>query len=270
MQERQAPLLAVEGLSISFAQYTRGLRRRTISAVRDLSLTVQAGEMVAIVGASGSGKSLLAHSLLGILPYNATEQGSIYFGGQLLTQRRREALRGKEIVLVPQSVSYLDPLMRVGPQVQGGGEEKRAREALARYGLDAEVWRMYPFALSGGMARRALIATAAMALPHLIIADEPTPGLHMSVARRVLSHFREMADAGAGVLLITHDLRLAVETADRIVVLYEGAAVEEASARAFESAASLRHPYSRALWHAMPEHGFSAPAWQEGEDWYGA
>ena len=102
--------------------------------------------------------------------------------------------------------------MKVGEQVAGGKERaslEKGRKALGRYGLDKEVDQMYPFELSGGMARRVLIGTAVVEQPQLVIADEPTPGLHLEAAVRVLSHFREIADQGAGVLLITHDLELA-------------------------------------------------------------
>ena len=107
------------------------------------------------------------------------------------------------------------------------------------------------------MARRVLIGTAVVEKPELVIADEPTPGLHMEAALRVLSHFREIADQGAGVLLITHDLELALKTADKIVVFYAGTAVEEADTVDFNREAALRHPYTRALFRAMPEHGFA-------------
>ena len=113
-----------------------------------------------------------------------------------------------------------------------------------------------PFELSGGMTRRVLISTAVMEKPGLVIADEPTPGLHLEAAKRVLTHFREIADEGAGVLLITHDLELALEAADRIVVFYAGTNVEEASVSDFEEEERLRHPYTKALFRAMPQHGF--------------
>ena len=105
------------------------------------------------------------------------------------------------------------------------------------------------------MARRVLIATAAAATPKLVIADEPTPGLDARAAKRVLSHFRELADSGAGVLLITHDLELALTIADRVGVFYAGETVEEANAADF-GAGKLRHPYTRALWNALPQNGF--------------
>ena len=153
-------------------------------------------------------------------------EGEIRYDGERLTPGRVEALRGREIVLVPQGVTYLDPLMKVGPQIRRGKRSPEARaksrSVLERYGLGAETEELYPFELSGGMARRVLISTAVMETPRLVIADEPTPGLDARAAGRILGHFREIADAGAGMLLITHDLELALTIADRVVVFYAG------------------------------------------------
>lgn len=248
-QLHQKPLLSIHSLSVEFLQYERGLRRRTTHPVRELSLEIGAGELVAVVGASGSGKSLLAHGILGILPYNAHMSGRIDFDGAELTQMRMEKLRGREICLVPQGVSWLDPLMTVGGQVQN-------RDALARYGLGEEVERMYPHELSGGMARRVLLATATAKRPRLVIADEPTPGLPLDRARRALGHLKEMAAEGTAVLLITHDVELALEVSDRIAVMYEGTVVETASAQDFSHPERLNHPYARALSRALPQNDF--------------
>ena len=249
-----SPLLSVEHLSISFIQYDRGTSRRILPAIRDLDLTIDRGQVAAVVGSSGSGKSLLAHGILGILPYNAHMEGTITYDGAPLTPKRAAALRGREIVLVPQSVGYLDPLMKVGPQV--GRDKKAVRAVLNPYGLGPETESLYPFQLSGGMARRVLISTAVAASPALVIADEPTPGLDARAAGRILGHFRELADAGAGVLLITHDLELALTIADKVAVFYAGETVEEAPAGDFNRLEDLRHPYTRALWRALPQHGF--------------
>lgn len=262
--EEKKTVLSIKHLSVTFTQYERGFRQTPLPAIKDLSLNVREGEMVAVVGSSGSGKSLLAHAVLGILPYNAQWAGEISYYGERLSEKDMERLRGKEIVLVPQSVSYLDPLMKAGPQIRKGKKDQESRkislEVLKRYGLDEGAEKLYPFELSGGMTRRILISTAVMEQPKLVIADEPTPGLHIDIAKRVLSHFREIADEGAGVLLITHDLELALETADRIVVFYAGTNVEEAAAADFKEEKRLRHPYSRALYRAMPEHGFLSEA----------
>ena len=267
------PILKIEHLSVSFTQYDRGVRRRQLHVVKDLSLAVMPGQIAAVVGASGSGKSLLAHSILGILPYNSRAEGTIFYDGEPLTQERAKALRGREIFLIPQGVTYLDPLMKVGPQLRKGrkdaGTEERCRAALLRYGLGPETEELYPFELSGGMARRVLIASAVTEKPRLIIADEPTPGLDTGAAKRILGHFRELADEGAGILFITHDLELALTVADDVTVFYEGETIEQAKASDFEKVENLRHPYTRALWHAMPEHGFRVtPDPEEGKGLY--
>ena len=253
-------ILSVEHLMISFSQYERGWRKIQLPVIRDLSINIKVHEIVAVVGSSGSGKSLLAHAVMGLLPANASWKGRIAFKGEELTGKRVGELRGRQMVLVPQSVSYLDPLMKVGDQVRRGHKDgisrARSREVLGRYGLGEDTEELYPFQLSGGMTRRVLISTAVMEKPELVIADEPTPGLHISAAKRVLSHFREIADGGAGVLLITHDLELALQVADRIVVFYAGTNVEEAAVSDFQKEERLRHPYTRALYRAMPSHGF--------------
>lgn len=256
------PVLEVRNISVFFSQYVGAFRKNQLQTIRDLSLTLYEGEIVAVAGASGSGKSLLAHAILGILPYNASLGGEMLYFGQPLTEKRKEQLRGKEIVLVPQSISYLDPLMKVGPQIRKNAKDSVSKERVSRvlnlYGLSAETEKQYPFELSGGMARRVLISTAAMGQPKLVIADEPTPGLHSGAAQSALARFRKIADEGAAVLLITHDLELAAGVADRVVVLYAGMTLEEAPASDFAEEEKLRHPYTRALWRAMPQNGFQA------------
>ena len=254
------PLLQVDRLSISFTQYERGLRQRTLPVIRDLSLSLFPGRVAAVVGSSGSGKSLLAHGILGLLPYNARMEGELRYDGAPLTPRRAAALRGREIALIPQGVTCLDPLMKTGSQLRKGRRDPESRDAcravLARYGLGPKTEDLYPFELSGGMARRVLIAAAVMDRPRLIVADEPTPGLDTRAAGRILGHLGELAEEGAAVLLITHDLEMALTIAHRVVVLYAGETVEEADAADF-AAGRLRHPYTRALWNALPRNGFA-------------
>lgn len=260
--DKNTPILEIRNLKISFKQYEKGLRQTSLEVIRDLDVTVPPGKIVAVVGSSGSGKSLLAHAVLGILPYNASVSGELRYDGEILTEKRLKKLRGDEIVLVPQNTSYLDPLMKTGDQIRKGKKDPGSRQKLDRilteYELDPQVGDLYPFELSGGMTRRIMISTALMGNPRLVIADEPTPGLHISVAKRAMEHFRELADRGAGVLLITHDLELAMETADRIVVFYAGSTVEESPAEDFISGTRLRHPYSKALWRALPQNGFQS------------
>lgn len=258
---KKEPILSVKDLSVSFQMYDNGLEKYDLKVISNLTLDVQPGEIVAIAGSSGSGKSLLAHAVMGLLPENASITGEIAYKGKVLHQKEKEALRGTEIALVPQSVSYLDPLMKVGTQVRGAkaGKEvlKAQREIFQRFHLDEKTEQLYPFQLSGGMARRVLVSTAILSGADVIIADEPTPGLDLEMALEALKIFRELADEGKAVILITHDIDLAFHIADRIAVFYAGTTVEMAEAKDFiKGVDALRHPYSKALWKALPQNGF--------------
>ncbi|MGY1754591.1 ATP-binding cassette domain-containing protein [Blastococcus sp. SYSU D01042] len=258
------PVLEVRGLEVDFLQYERGLRRRTVRALTGMSLTATAGEVVALVGASGAGKSLLAHAVLGLLPPNALERGEVLLDGELLDPAGRRRHAGRGMTLLPQAASFLDPLSTVGAQVRrsaqlaGRPEPRRAAaEALARRGLGPEVLRRYPHELSGGMARRVLVAMATLSDPRVLLADEPTTGLASADVQATLAGFRAMADAGGAVVLITHELRAAVQVADRVVICREGRTVDVADPAAFTGdGAALAHPYTRALWQALPGNGF--------------
>jgi peptide/nickel transport system ATP-binding protein len=253
------PVLSVSEMGISFSMYAGKLEKSDLTVMQSISMDIAKGEIHGVVGSSGSGKSLFAHAILGILPANASMTGSIRFCGEELTQQRKEACRGRSIMLIPQSVDYLDPLMRVGEQAKGiFGTEQKRRAAFERYDLDESVSGRWPFQLSGGMARRVMISTALMGeAPALVIADEPTPGLGEELAAETMRQFRELADAGTSVLLITHELELAIDYADRVTVFYAGTAVETAPARDFAGDGSaLRHPYSKALARALPQNGF--------------
>lgn len=255
-------ILTVEHLCVTFTRYGRGLSRIGLSAIRDLSVTVEPGRITAVVGESGSGKSLLAHAVLHLLPGNARVEGKILYNGAPLTAERAAELRGREISLIPQGVTWLDPMLRVGAQLRRGrrdGESvQRCRAALARCGLAPETEDMYPFELSGGMVRRVLIASALMDAPRLIVADEPTPGLDARAAGQVLERFRELAEEGAGILLITHDLELACAAAHKILVFRDGQVIDQVPARCFQTGEGLAHPYSLELWRAMPKNGLEA------------
>lgn len=260
MERIQKPLLEVSDLSVSFRMYDSGLEQKQLPVISSLSLKVLPGEILAVAGSSGSGKSLLASAILGILPGNATVSGSLRFDGEPLTPERQAKLRGAEIALVPQSVAFLDPLMKVGAQVDGHRKPRpteRRRKLFRRFGLPEQTERLYPFQLSGGMARRVLVSTALLTSARLIIADEPTPGMSLEQAEEALAMFRAMADEGKGVVLITHDIDLAFHIADRIAVFYAGTTVETAPAADFrQGPEALRHPYSKALWRALPQHEF--------------
>ena len=270
-------LLTVEDLTVAFDMYDpaapffRAGRARS-EVLHGLTLSVHAGEILAVVGASGSGKTVLADALLGLFEPNSEVRGRIWFDGKPQTAESLKALRGHGISLVPQSVNHLDPLMCVGEQVRGiaRGATRAEREADARrraarqrelfsaYGLAPEVERLYPHQLSGGMARRVLLMCALMDDPRLIIADEPTPGLDLDLAVHALDDLRAFANAGGGVLLITHDIELALRACDRVAVFRDGTVVEETARENFSSPELLRHPFSRELWHALPGHDFAA------------
>lgn len=260
MEQKKETLLEIHDLSVSFRMYDNALGQRELKVISDLHLSVKPGEIVAIAGSSGSGKSLLASAILGILPENATVKGHLHYKGEELTWQRQAALRGTEIALVPQSVAYLDPLMKVGKQVDGHRRPyptKERKKIFARFDLPEKTENLYPFQLSGGMARRALVSTALLSGAQLIIADEPTPGMSLNQALEALKMFRQMADEGKSVILITHDIDLAFSFADRVAVFYAGTTVEIAPAEDFRVGPErLRHPYSRALWQALPQNGF--------------
>ena len=251
-------LLSVTNLSVSFRMYQGALTHTLVAGMHDVNLHLNRGEILAVVGASGSGKSLLAHAVLGILPYNAVTSGEMRYRGELLDAALQEQLRGREMALIPQSVTYLDPLMRVGKEVCGlYGAPADMAATFRRLHLEERVQRLYPFQLSGGMARRVL-STAVITDASLIIADEPTPGMDVKSAVEALQLLRELADAGKGVLLITHDIDLAVEVADNVAVFYEGRTVDMAPATAFHGdGAELVHPYTKALYHALPQNDFT-------------
>jgi ABC-type glutathione transport system ATPase component len=270
-------LLQVEDLSIGFTMY-EGKRtgRRFSPIIEGLNISVHNGEMVALVGASGSGKTLLADAIMGLFEPNATVTGTIWFDGVQQSAAGLAALRGKPngIALVPQSITSLDPLMRINKQLDnhatshlkfpssGGVASPKAMTGwsraattpngtlLTRYNLAPAVTRLYPHQLSGGMARRVLLLTALTSQPRLLIADEPTPGLDPALAHTALEDLRAFADEGGGVLLITHDIELALQYAHRIAIFKEGTVVEETSSTAFNQN-QLQNPYSRALHRAL-------------------
>lgn len=260
MEQKRETLLEIHNLSVSFRMYGSGLEQRDLKVISDLYLTVRPGEIVAVAGSSGSGKSLLSQAILGLLPDNATVQGHLHYKGEELTEKRQRELSGKEIALVPQSVNYLDPLMKVGREADGHlrpRQTEKRRKLFKRFGLPEYTEKLYPYQLSGGMARRVLVSAALVTDAELIIADEPTPGMSLNEALEALKMLREIADAGKSVILITHDIDLAFEFADRVAVFYAGTTVEIAPSSDFKSGPdALRHPYSKALWRALPQNGF--------------
>ena len=252
------PLLSVRDLNVS---YSTG--RGEVPAVRGVNLAVYPGQMTAIVGESGSGKTTSAMAAIGLLPSNATiDAGTITFDGRDITSlRRREwlELRGRRIGLIPQDPNNsLNPLKTIGASVEEGlaihhigsvAERKaRALELLERVGIDdpERRYNQYPHELSGGMKQRVLIAAAVALEPDLIIADEPTSALDVTVQKIILDLLDDMrAELGMGILFITHDLAVAGDRADRVVVMESGQLREEGLAATVLT--NPRHDYTKRL-----------------------
>lgn len=255
-------ILRVEELSVSFRQYVSFFQMGLVTPIEKLNLTIQRGEITVVVGQSGSGKSLLAHAIMGILPSNACVGGKIYYKGEPLTHKRYQAMDKGEIVLIPQSVNYLDPLMTVGKQIKSlvweGNPERVMEEALARFELSKETADKYPFELSGGMARRVLLALAMVQNPQLIIADEPTPGLDTDLVNETISAFLKLKEAGHSQLIITHDLHVATQLADKIIFFKDGRTICEVPRKQFINNSTFAgvHPYAKQLFSALPQNDF--------------
>src|SRR5690606_4720431 len=237
-------LLDIQDLQVAY----RTRRGEEHTAVAGVSLTVEPGEVVAIVGETGSGKTTAAHAVLGLLAPNATvRSGRVLLQGTDISgwsRKRMEAVRGRVVGLVPQDPgTSLDPLRTVGWQVAEtlrvhGERDRRVLrdrvvELLERVGLpDPRVADAYPHELSGGMRQRVLIAAALALRPALLIADEPTSALDVTVQRRILDLLDELREEdGSGVLFVTHDLAAAAERADRIVVMRDGRVVDAGPVR---------------------------------------
>lgn len=260
-------MLAIEHLSLQLPYYASWWKRDWTTCLEQLSLHFSAGEVHAVVGASGAGKSLLAYAIMGLLPAPFRLNGQLCYQGKPLDATRQRQLRGRELALIPQSLSALDPLARTQRQVnwaalRAGRSSANARQssqqALDHYQLDTRAQQAYPHELSSGMARRVLTAMAHVSQAQLVIADEPTVGLDPHQRQRVLDALRGLANQGKNVILITHDLRHALPIADRVTIMRDGKQVETAPACAFQgTGASLTNTYSQALWLALPDNAFT-------------
>ncbi|SEF85902.1 ATP-binding cassette domain-containing protein [Marinobacterium lutimaris] len=258
-------LLTFENFSLGFQRYDSPLKRSIKPVLDDISLSIAPGEIVAMIGASGAGKSLLAHAVFGILPPNIALNGRISFAGEALSASSQERHRGRSISLVPQSISSLDPLARCGQQLKWAARRAGLKAnaqtlgaTLARYGLGKEVLRFYPHQLSGGMARRLMLAIATIGEPELVVADEPTSGLDAETATIVLQELRALADKGKAVLLITHNLAESLPFADQVAILSNGRLVSlEATSAFIENGDRLNSAYAQNLWRSLPQRDFN-------------
>jgi len=257
------PVLSICGLAVAFRTGSE-----LVTAISEVNIDIAAGETVAIVGESGSGKSTTAAAVNRLLPENGViTAGSIRFDGRELTDLPENAmisLRGAGIGLVPQDpMSNLNPLMRVGEQIgealevhghtHGDATKARVVELLEMVGIADAAQRahQYPHEFSGGMRQRVLIAMGLACKPRLLIADEPTSALDVTVQRRILDQLDTLTDElGTAVFLITHDLALAAERADRIVVMFRGRVVEEGTSA--QVLGAPQHEYTKQLLAAAP------------------
>ncbi len=262
------PLLEVRDLSITF-RTPAGVAQ----AVTGSSFTIAPGERVGMVGESGSGKSLTGLSLLGLLPPAAEVSGEVLLDGRNLLatpERELRAVRGREVSMIFQEpMTALDPVFTVGQQISatfrahrgvGRAEAKRrAIDLLGEVGIPepARRFREYPHQLSGGMRQRAMIAMALVCEPRLLVADEPTTALDVTIQAQVLELIAQLSrDRGTAVLLITHDLGVVAETCDRVLTMYAGQIVERCSTD--DALEFPRHPYTSGLLAAIPRPGVAA------------
>ena len=261
-------LLEVENLQVHF-KTPFGINR----AVEGLSFAVEPGETLAIVGESGSGKSVTSMSILGLLPADVTgTAGAIRFDGRSMLdmpEQELQHLRGNEISMIFQEpMTALNPVLSVGYQLsetlmlhKGLGRSEamdRSEEMLIRVGISEPKRRLgeFPHQLSGGMCQRVMIAMALACEPRLLIADEPTTALDVTIQSQILKLITDMKEnINAGVIFVTHDLGVVAETADRVIVMYAGRKMEEASVD--ELFSNPTHPYTRGLVGAMPVLGTS-------------
>jgi peptide/nickel transport system ATP-binding protein len=254
--EPDAPIFSARNLAISISG------REVVS---DVSFDVRAGECVGLVGESGSGKSVTCRALLGLLPYIDAEitRGELLFEGTSVTaatEAEWRGLRGKTVSLVPQaSLAALDPVMRIGSQLREtinlhdkeADSKGRARELLelVRINDPDKVLKAYPHQLSGGMRQRVMIALAVAARPRVLIADEPTTALDVTVQRAILSLLDDLRrEAQLALVLVSHDLRIIRSMANQVTVMYGGIGVEQGPCE--RTLSEPRHPYTRALMDA--------------------
>ncbi|GAA4025744.1 ABC transporter ATP-binding protein [Allokutzneria multivorans] len=250
--------MIVEGLSVRFL-----VRGAEVRAVTDASFELKPGRLLALVGESGCGKSVLASALLGLLPGNAEVRGSARLNGLDVLAADEKTLatrvRGRMVGLVPQSaVTHLTPVRTARSQlkeaVRALKPEQDVDELAVRVGLEPELLDRYPHELSGGMAQRVAIAMALAGDPPIILADEPTSGLDRPLVDRTMDLLAGLAEEGRAVLLITHDLAAARRSATDLAVMYASRLVELGAAA--EVFADPLHPYTSGLLGALPEGGF--------------
>ncbi|SMF88425.1 oligopeptide transport system ATP-binding protein [Paenibacillus uliginis N3/975] len=258
------PILQVKDLNVSFR-----VRGGEVKAVRGMNFEVGKGETVAIVGESGSGKSVTAQTIMRLIPSPPSEikKGEVIFQGQDLlkkSNKQMEAIRGKDIGMIFQDpMTSLNPTIRIGKQItevlikhqnmSAGEAKKQAIEMLKLVGIKnaEERFSQYPHEFSGGMRQRAMIAIALACNPALLIADEPTTALDVTIQAQIMDVMKDMQDRlGTSIILITHDLGVVAGMCDRVIVMYAGEVVETGTK--WEIFKNPKHPYTKGLLRSMP------------------
>ena len=264
-----AALLEVRNLRVEFPT-----RRGTLRAVDDISFQISEGEVLGVVGESGAGKSLTGAAIIGLLePPGRIAGGEVILGGRRidnLPYEEMRKIRGKQIGAIFQDpLTSLNPLYRVGDQIvetirthlpmSEAQARKRAIDLLQEVGIPSAIDRIdhYPHQFSGGMRQRVVIALALCAEPHLIIADEPTTALDVSIQAQIISLLKRLCrEHGTAVMLVTHDMGVIAETADRVAVMYAGRIAEIGPVR--DVVQRAKHPYTQGLMGAIPTIGGNA------------
>ncbi|OAT33153.1 ATP-binding cassette domain-containing protein [Proteus myxofaciens] len=254
-------MLSFENLSIDIAQFRWLGKRHWQPLLKSISLDLQPGKMLALVGGSGEGKSLLLQSALGLLPANMRVRGAIKLDGQTLSKRELKAYRGNTFCYIPQGVTALNPLICVGEQLSRSARLSGAKvmpddieQHLKRYHLSGSLVNTYPAKLSGGMAKRVLACNATLSNAHYILADEITSWLDDEHACLLLEQLRTLCNQGKSVLWVTHDLALAARFADTIAVLNQGEINEIIPAMGLHNDEGSK--WLKTLWNALPEQQF--------------
>jgi len=267
------PLLDVRRLNIAFPAQNRGANSPALQAVRDLSFSIAPSEVLGLVGESGSGKSITSLAIMRLLPFQAIVSGEITFAENGASPRNlatieddaMRQLRGSRIAMIFQEpMTALNPVMRVGDQIAEAASAhntiskhdawQRAMDAMNDVAIPdaARRARDYPHQLSGGMRQRIMIAMAIVNRPQVLIADEPTTALDVTIQAQILELLAELRQKfGLAMLFISHDLAVVSQVADRVAVMYAGCLVELGAKRDIFHAAA--HPYTRGLLHAVPD-----------------
>ncbi len=239
-------IISVNNLNLSFADN---------KILRDVSFSIEKGEMLAVVGESGSGKSLTALSLMGLQPASAEISGDIFFKDGILQKNNFRKLRGKKISMIFQEpMTALNPLHTIEKQIQEMGSKTSVEDLLAKVGLEKFIHRKnsYPHELSGGERQRVMIAMAIANNPDLLIADEPTTAVDVTIQIKILKLLKELQNSlNIAILFITHDLTLVRRLADRVLVMYKGEIVEQGSVA--EVFSSPKHEYTKKLLSSEPK-----------------